>query len=234
MQRMKGKCATARRFLTFCLVTVFAVALAYGQTQATKFNVPYSFTVGSTVLPAGAYTFTISRGAFSTLTVQSGTKAPARVSILTWINGPNELFAGGSLIFDKTEKGLTLSEVWLSEMDGALVHPVPRGGDRIVISGTSLDQNRTYSGKAAYNLTCAKCHGDNGKGNPEADKFFGITIPRLNSSAVQSMSDAELRQQINQGGSAMPPVEIDESGFRHRLPPQDVDAVIAYMRSLKG
>jgi hypothetical protein len=31
----------------------------------------------------------------------------------------------------------------------------------------------------------------------------------------------------------MPPVEIDESGFRHRLPPQDVDAVIAYVRTLK-
>jgi mono/diheme cytochrome c family protein len=156
------------------------------------------------------------------------------VSILTWINGPNELFAGGSLIFDKTEKGLTLSEVWLSEMDGALLKPIAKGDNRIVVAAYVLDANRNYSGKAAYNLTCAKCHGDNGKGNPDADKFFGLTIPRLNSSAVQSMSDAELRQQINQGSSAMPPVEIDESGFRHRLPPQDVDAVIAYMRSLKG
>jgi hypothetical protein len=50
---------------------------------------------------------------------------------------------------------------------------------------------------------------------------------------VQSKSDAELKEIINKGGSAMPPVEIDESGFRHRLPPQDVDAVIAFVRTLK-
>jgi hypothetical protein len=42
-----------------------------------------------------------------------------------------------------------------------------------------------------------------------------------------------LREQISQGSRLMPPVEIDESGFRHRLPPQDVDAVIAYVRTLK-
>jgi cytochrome c5 len=234
MQRMKEKCATARRLMAFILVTFFATALALGQTQAVRFNVPYAFTVGSTVLPAGTYTFTISRGALSTLTVQSSTKGPARVSILTWINGPNELFGGGNLVFDKTEKGLTLSEVWLSGTDGALLKPIAKGDNRIVVSASILDANRSYSGKAAYNLTCARCHGENGKGNPEADKFFGLTIPRLNSAAVQSMSDAELRQQITQGSSAMPPVEIDESGFRHRLPPQDVDAVIAYMRTLKG
>ncbi len=70
--------------------------------------------------------------------------------------------------------------------DGALVHPISKGGNRVVISGASLDANRTYSGKAAYNLTCARCHGDNGKGNPEADKFFGLTIPRLDSAEVQS------------------------------------------------
>jgi mono/diheme cytochrome c family protein len=113
------------------------------------------------------------------------------------------------------------------------VHAISKGGDRVVISGATLDANHTYSGKAAYSLTCARCHGDNGKGNPEADKFFGLTIPRLNTPQVQSKTDAELKQLITEGSSVMPPVEIDESGFRHRLPPQDVDAVIAYVRTLK-
>jgi hypothetical protein len=50
---------------------------------------------------------------------------------------------------------------------------------------------------------------------------------------VQGKSDAELKELITKGSGAMPPVEIDESGFRHRLPAQDVDAVIAYVRTLK-
>jgi len=233
MQQSGRSCATVRRFVVFIFATIVATTLALGQTQAVSFNVPFSFTVGSTVLPAGTYTFRFTREAISRLTVESEKSGTTSVSVQSWINGPNELFRGGSLVFERKNGGLILSEAWLSGDDGALVHSVPRGGDRIVVSGTSLDQNRTYSGKAAYNLTCARCHGDNGKGNPEADKFFGQKIPRLDSEVVQSLSDATLRQQITQGGGEMPPVEIDESGFRHRLPPQDVDAVIAYVRTLK-
>jgi mono/diheme cytochrome c family protein len=233
MRQVEGKPATARRFMAFILVTFLATAWALGQAGApVRFNVPYAFTVGSTALPAGTYTFSVSPD-LSRLTVGTDTGTSARVSIVTLINGPNELFRGGSLVFEKKDSGLILSEAWLSGTDGVLVHPISHGASRVVISGASLNANRSYSGKAAYNLTCARCHGDNGNGNPEADKFFGLTIPRLTSALVQGKSDAELRQLITQGSSVMPPVEIDESGFRHRLPPQDVDAVIAYVRTLK-
>lgn len=113
------------------------------------------------------------------------------------------------------------------------MHPIPNGDSSLGLIGTSLNMKQSYSGKKVYDLTCFRCHGDNGKGNPEADKFFGLTIPRLDSAEVQKKSDAELRQQITQGSDVMPPVEIEESGFRHRLQPQDVDAVIAYLRTLK-
>ena len=53
------------------------------------------------------------------------------------------------------------------------------------------------------------------------------------SASVQGKSDVELRDIITKGSSAMPPVEVDESGFRHRLPAGSVDAVIAFMRTLK-
>lgn len=96
-----------------------------------------------------------------------------------------------------------------------------------------LNQTGTTSGKAAYNLTCGRCHGTDGQGDERADKFFQTTIPRLSSADVQGKSDAEFRELITQGSRVMPPVEIDEAGFRHRLPPQDVDAVIAYVRTLK-
>jgi mono/diheme cytochrome c family protein len=98
---------------------------------------------------------------------------------------------------------------------------------------SDLNQTRAVSGKTAYSLTCGKCHGQDGKGDASADKFFNMTIPRITSVAVQGKSDAELRDLVTKGSSTMPPVEIDESGFRHRLPSQDVDAVIAYVRTLK-
>lgn len=233
MKQVSRKYAAAGRFLAFSLVAVFAAGLAYGQMRAVRFSVPYGFTVGSTKLPAGTYTFSISSGAFPALMVQSEKGASARTNIISQINGPNSLYRGGYLVFDKEDGGLILSEVWISGTDGELVHPVPKGHNRLGLSGSGLDENRTYSGKAAFNLTCARCHGENGKGNEEADKFFGQKVPNLTSAEVQGKSDAELRQLINQGTSVMPPVEIDESGFRHRLPPQDVDAVIAYMRTLK-
>ena len=75
------------------------------------------------------------------------------------------------------------------------------------------------SGKTTYNLTCARCHGSDGGGNTQADQFFHTNIPRLNSAAVQSKSDAELKETIAKGIRAMPPVEIEESGFRHHLAP---------------
>ena len=96
-----------------------------------------------------------------------------------------------------------------------------------------VNPNPSASGRVAYERTCAKCHGADGRGDKGADRFFNVTIPRLSSTEVQSKSDAELREIITKGGKEMAPVEIDESGYRHRLPPQSVDAVIAYVRTLK-
>ncbi len=70
-------------------------------------------------------------------------------------------------------------------------------------------------------------------GDKSADKFLNTTIPGLRSAEVQEKSDAELREIVTQSGRTMAPVEIDEVGFRHRLPPESVDAVIAYVRTLK-
>jgi cytochrome c5 len=219
--------------MVLILVTFFAAGMALGQlAPSVHFTIPYTFTIGSKALPAGTYTFSFSTDS-STITVESDKGGSATARVICGISGPNELFDGGYLVFDKTDSGLVLSEVWISGAGGKLLHPIPEGDSRLGLVGTRLNMKRSYSGKTVYGLTCARCHGDNGKGNPEADKFYGLTIPRLNSAVVQSMSDAKLRQQITLGGSAMPPVEIEESGFRHRLPPQDVEAVIAYIRTLK-
>jgi cytochrome c553 len=221
----------AGRLLAFLLVTFLAVGPAFGQRgQVERVQIPYEFTVGSKVLPAGTYTFSV---ADILVRVVSATGGEVRERIITRINGPNQFLRDGSLVFDKTGGGHILSELWIPGEDGILLHSIPKDHSREVFLFSGLSQTREVSGKAAYNLTCGRCHGPDGKGDEAADKFFKTKIPRLSSAEVQGKSDAELREIITQGSREMPPVEIDESGFRHRLPPQDVDAVIAYVRTLK-
>ena len=231
MQQMKTLSAMARSLMAFNLVTFLAVGPAFGQTgPAENVEIPYEFTVASKVLPAGTYTFSVdSLG----LGVRSPTSGVLHAHILTRLSGPAQFLRDGALVFDRTGGGHILSEVWMPGTDGILLRSNPKNYSREVLLASFLSQSRTVSGREAYNLTCARCHGSDGKGDARADKFFNTTIPRLSSAEVQGKSDAAFREIIIKGTSVMPPVEIDESGFRHRLPLQDVDAVIAYVRTLK-
>jgi mono/diheme cytochrome c family protein len=218
--------------LAAIVVFAFGIGLTQGQAQGRKLEiqVPHAFTVASKQMPAGKYTFSVDK---DLLLVQSDGNAAVRVMIVTRLSGPQAFMQGESLIFDKTSQGEILSEVWLSGDQGVLVHSVPQGDARDVLSFSALSQTARASGKTAFDLTCAQCHGKDGRGNVQADHFFKTAIPRLASAQVQSYSDAKLREIITNGTAIMPPVEVEESSFRHRLPSQDVDAVIAYVHTLK-
>ncbi len=230
MQHMKTQGAMARRLMAFIFVTFIVVGPAFGQTgQFVQAEVPYEFTFASKVLPAGTYTFSVTNLGFQ---VKSATGDVLRAPILSRINGPTEFLRDGSLVFDKTGGGHILCEVWIPGTDGILLHSIPKSHTRDVIL-FSMNQTSNLSGKDAFQWTCARCHGPDGKGDKRADKFFNLTIPRLSSAEVQGKSGAELKEIITKGRGPMAPVEIDESGFRHRLPEQSVDAVIAFLRTLK-
>lgn len=232
MQQVRTRFVMATTLMAFILVTCCAVVPAFGQTQPWHIKIPYTFTVGSNVLQPGTYNLTLSN---TSITVQSttGTGGAAIAVIVARIGGPAELVRNGSVVFDKTDTGRILSEVWVPGSDGVLVHAIPASHTRDYLLISELSETRTVAGKTAYNLTCGRCHGPNGTGDAGADKFFNFPIPRLTSAEVQGKSDEELKTIINQGTSVMPPVEVDEAGFRHRLPSQDVAAVIAYIRTLK-
>jgi cytochrome c553 len=230
MKQVTGKWVLTANLAALVLVAFFAVSPAFGQTGNLRFEIPYQFNLGSKVLPAGTYTFSVNKFG---LAVQSASGARFGENIITSITGPAELLRDGSLVFDKANGGHILSEVWMPGSDGVLLHSIPKNHERAVLMGSGLSPTSAVPGKMAFNLTCAKCHGQDGNGNLEADKFFNIAIPKLTSDEAQKKSDEELRNQIAQGNGKMPPVEVDEAGFRHRLPPQDVDAVIAYVRTLK-
>jgi mono/diheme cytochrome c family protein len=227
----KTRRAMPSRFIAVALLALFAVGLAFGQAErGMKFEIPYEFTLGSKVLPAGTYNFYVDNVG---LTVQPASGGKFHELIVSRLSGPAEFLQDGALVFEKMNDKRILSEVWIPGTDGLLVRKRLTDNPRDILLRSALSQTGTVPGRVAYNLTCARCHGQDGNGNEKADKFFNIAIPRLSSPAVQGKSDAELRELITQGIRAMPPVEIDESGFRHRLPKQDVDAVIAYVRTLK-
>jgi mono/diheme cytochrome c family protein len=229
---MKNPGLKPSRVLAFTLGMLFCVSLAFGEAgHGLAFDIPYEFTFGSKVLPAGAYTF-YEDGSMLAVKPPSG-GGMFRQMIISRLGGPVEFLQDGALVFDKANGKHVLSEVWMPWTDGLLIHNNPKGHSREVLLASALKQKEAVSGRAAYNLTCRRCHGPDGNGNEKADKFFNVTIPRLSSSVVQGKSDAELKELITQGTGNMPPVEIDEAGFRHRLPPQDVDAVISYVRTLK-
>jgi mono/diheme cytochrome c family protein len=221
----------------FVLVMFFTVGPVFAQTaQSVRVAIPYDFTVGAKVLPAGTYTFSETPWG---LKVQPPKGDAITARIIARLGGPTEFLRDGALVFDTTGGARSLCEVWLPATEGTvtegmLVRSTPNKYKReVFLFSSALDQNAKVSGSVAYAHTCAKCHGPTGNGEKAADKFFNTTIPRLSSAAVQTKSDAQLKEIIMKGSSAMPPVEIDEGGFRHRLPPQEVDAVIAFVRTLK-
>jgi cytochrome c553 len=232
MKSMNTHGTTTKRLVALVFVTVFIVGWAFGQTgEAVRAEVPHEFTFASKVVPAGTYTFTVTKLG---LQMVSASGEMYRAPIMSWLAGPSQFLGDGALVFDKTGDSRVLSEVWIPGAEGILLHSVTKNHNHeVLLLSENLGQNRSLSGKAAYNQTCIRCHGPAGMGDKSADKFFKTPIPRLSSAEVQSKSDAELRELITQGGRAMAPVEIDEGGFRHRLPPESVDAVIAYVRTLK-
>ena len=225
---MQTKKTVAARLAAASLFTLLVAGAAFA--QPIQVDVPYQFTFASKVLPAGKYTF---RLADRLVRVQPTTGEELRETIITRLGGRSDLMRDGALVFDKAGGTRILSEVWLPETDGVLLHSTPNDHTHEIVLFSEGEGNGRLSGKAIYGRTCGRCHGPDGNGEAAADKFFKTRIPRLNSAEVQGRSDAQLRTIIAQGSREMAPVEIDESGFRHRLHPESVDAVIAHVRTLR-
>lgn len=221
---------TAGRLVSSVFFMLFVFAPFVGHAQGMHMDIPFQFIVGSKPMPAGGYTFSVDQLG---LVLQSDTSGKSRAMILTRLTGPSTLLQEGAVVFDKSGPHPILSEVWIPGSRGILVYSIPKGHLRDAVLLSTLNETRSVPGKTAFKLTCAHCHGENGNGNPAADKFFNTEIPRLTSSLVQGKSDAELKEIVNKGTQTMPPVEVEDTGFKHRLPPQDVEAVIAYVRTLK-
>jgi mono/diheme cytochrome c family protein len=81
------------------------------------------------------------------------------------------------------------------------------------------------AGKDTYMKKCKTCHAEDGHGNDGMAKLLKTTIPPLDGSEVQKMSDADIKKIIVEGKGKMKPVQ--------GLSDAEIDNVIAYVRTMK-
>ena len=94
----------------------------------------------------------------------------------------------------------------------------------IVFSASlALAAGDAKAGKAIYEKACKSCHGAAGAPNPAIAKMMKVEMKDLSSAEVQKVSDGDMKKVITEGKGKMKPVKTAT----------DVDAVIAYVRSLK-
>ena len=79
-------------------------------------------------------------------------------------------------------------------------------------------------GAAIYKSKCAMCHGPDGAGQTTMGK--NLKLRDLRSAEVQKQTDAELAKWIADGKGKMP-------AYKGKLTPADIDAVVAFIRTLK-
>jgi mono/diheme cytochrome c family protein len=81
-----------------------------------------------------------------------------------------------------------------------------------------------------WKAKCASCHGADGKGQTEQGKKMHIadmTSPEWQ----KSKTDAQLKTAIESGVKKEGGAEME--GYKDKLAPADIDALVAYVRTLK-
>ena len=79
-------------------------------------------------------------------------------------------------------------------------------------------------GAAIYKAKRARCHGPDGAGQTPMGK--NMKLRALGSAEVQKQTDAELVKWIADGRGKMP-------AYKGKLTPADIDALVAFIRTLK-
>jgi mono/diheme cytochrome c family protein len=96
----------------------------------------------------------------------------------------------------------------------------------VMISASALAQMDPKKVERAWKGKCASCHGQTGKG--DTDKGKQLKIVDMTTPAFQAKKDDELKKAILEG------VEKEKNhAFKDDLTPEQVDALVAYIRTFK-
>ncbi|RZI42025.1 c-type cytochrome [Herbaspirillum sp. HC18] len=85
----------------------------------------------------------------------------------------------------------------------------------------------TQRGRSIYNKTCSVCHGDRGDGRSRAQ--FSLTPPPRDFTAPAARQELTRERMIKSVTYGRP--ETAMAGFKTQLSPQDIEAVVDYIRS---
>jgi mono/diheme cytochrome c family protein len=81
-----------------------------------------------------------------------------------------------------------------------------------------------------FKAKCATCHGVDGKGDTDQGKK--LAAKDLTSAEVQKLSDADWKKAISEGKKAEGKTEGMDA-FKDKLESEQIDTLIAYVRTLK-
>jgi cytochrome c6 len=97
----------------------------------------------------------------------------------------------------------------------------------MVLSGsTAFAQTDPKKTERTWKSKCASCHGPDGAG--DTDKGRELKVPAMNTSAFQAKKDDELKKAISDGVE-----KSKDHAFKSDLTPEQIDALVAYIRGFK-
>jgi mono/diheme cytochrome c family protein len=83
-------------------------------------------------------------------------------------------------------------------------------------------------GKSIYGDKCLKCHGEKGKGDgPKAEDLEKKPADYTDKAKMVKFTDEDLKKAVKEGKKPMP-------AFGKKLTDEQIDAVIAYIRTFAG
>jgi len=94
------------------------------------------------------------------------------------------------------------------------------GATAVVAQTDPKKTERTWKAK------CASCHGATGKA--DTDKGQELKVPDMTTPAFQAKKDDELKKAISDGVE-----KAKDHAFKSELTPEQIDALVAYIRGLK-
>ena len=111
----------------------------------------------------------------------------------------------------------SLKKMWLAAL-AALLFPLAARAE--------VDKKAERQGKTK----CASCHGADGKGQTEQGQKAGLSD--MTTAAWQSAhSDAQIKTAITDGVKGK---KGEMESFKEKLPPEQIDSLVAYLRSIKA
>lgn len=101
-----------------------------------------------------------------------------------------------------------------------------------LLSASALAQTDPKKVERAWKAKCSSCHGAAGKGDTE--KGQQMKIADMTSAEFQAKKDDELKKAINDGvKKEKGGVKQEMDAFKGDLTPEQIDALIAYIRGFK-